>query len=165
MSSGKPSTSSVRSVPAANIHKRLVDYERAHVRDARRTVEHELPLPDESTMAQRLVLPGGSPTDVAVRREQSLAVRHSLARLSDTDRPKIRSFLGARSSKTQACPATAADESQMLISKIKFPKARRACRVWHLPDPALSMASPHAGEPRPPALCMRVGGLPKRFVS
>jgi RNA polymerase sigma-70 factor (ECF subfamily) len=69
-------------------HQRLIDYERAHLRSARRTVERELPLPDESSMAvaELLIDTRSSPSDVAVRREQGRVVRRCLAQLADIDR-------------------------------------------------------------------------------
>jgi RNA polymerase sigma-70 factor (ECF subfamily) len=87
-------------------HQRLVDYERTHVRAARRSVERELPLPDESSidLAQRLVTPTRSPPDEAMLREQGRAVRRTLARLNETDREvlMLRVFDGLKNAEVAA---------------------------------------------------------------
>jgi DNA-directed RNA polymerase specialized sigma24 family protein len=88
-------------------HQRLVDYERAHVRAARRSVERELPLPDKSSVdqAQRLVTTSRSPADEAVHREQGRAVRCALAQLNETDRAVLllRVFDGLKNAEVAAC--------------------------------------------------------------
>lgn len=69
-------------------YRRLVEYQRIHIRAARRSVDRELPLPDESSMqlAQLLIETSGSPADVAVRQERGRVVRHCLAQLAENDR-------------------------------------------------------------------------------
>ena len=66
-------------------HERIVDVERKHLRAASRSVERELPLPDESSIAL-LSQFRPSPVCDSIRREQATIVRRCLAKLSSLSR-------------------------------------------------------------------------------
>jgi RNA polymerase sigma-70 factor (ECF subfamily) len=79
-------------------HQRVLRIERDHLRTAKRAIDRELPLPDESTMAlaQRFVADGTSPSRQLRRQEAARHIRRTLARLSETNREIIllRNFEG-----------------------------------------------------------------------
>jgi len=66
-------------------HERIVEVERMHLRAQRRTVNLELPLPDESSLAL-LDRVDPSPLHAVVRQEQASIVRQCLAKISSVNR-------------------------------------------------------------------------------
>jgi RNA polymerase sigma-70 factor (ECF subfamily) len=72
-------------------HQRVSKIERDHLRRAKRAIDRELPLPDESTMAlaQRLPGSGTSASRQLQRQEAARHIRRTLARLSETSREII----------------------------------------------------------------------------
>jgi RNA polymerase sigma-70 factor (ECF subfamily) len=83
-------------------HQRLLAVERDHLRRAKRAIERELPLPEESTMAlaQQLASGGSSPSRQLQRQEAASHIRRTLAQLSETSREIIllRNFEGLSNS-------------------------------------------------------------------
>ncbi|MFO0915511.1 MAG: sigma-70 family RNA polymerase sigma factor [Pirellulales bacterium] len=77
---------------------RVVDLERTHLKRAKRSVDRELPLPDDTSMqlARRFVAAEPSPSTAAWVQERSRIVRRCLARLSETHRQvlMLRTFDG-----------------------------------------------------------------------
>lgn len=77
---------------------RLLMLRRYHVGAARRSVQREVALPEESSLQllQQLLASGSSPSQHLDRREQARRVRDAVARLPDTDRELLlmRTFEG-----------------------------------------------------------------------
>ena len=72
-------------------HQSLLKAERRHLATAKRTVDREVPLPDQTSLhlIAGIVREGRSPESEAVRKEKAQAVRRLLARLSEADREVI----------------------------------------------------------------------------
>lgn len=79
-------------------YDRLLMARRRHVSAKRRTVERELPLPEQSSLqlAQQLAASGTTPSQHLVRSELGHRVRSAVAKLSDPDREVLlmRNFEG-----------------------------------------------------------------------
>ena len=79
-------------------HERLLKIERAHLDRAKRSVDREVPLPDQSSLqfASQLTDQGVTPESQVRRREMASRVRKLLGQLSETDREIIvlRNFEG-----------------------------------------------------------------------
>jgi RNA polymerase sigma-70 factor (ECF subfamily) len=67
---------------------RLLNLRRDHIGTARRSVEREVALPDDSAaeLARQLLAPGSSPSQRLRRQELAQRVREAMARLSESDR-------------------------------------------------------------------------------
>jgi RNA polymerase sigma-70 factor (ECF subfamily) len=79
-------------------YDRLLMLRRRHVEAARRAVQRDVALPEGSSLAlaQRLLAPGGSPSEQLTRQELARRVRQAVAALPDTDREVVlmRNFEG-----------------------------------------------------------------------
>ena len=64
-------------------HERILMAKRAHLRAAKRSVEREIPLPDQSSMHLARHLGGRGPSSAAQQREYAQLVRRCVARLSE----------------------------------------------------------------------------------
>ena len=71
-----------------NAQQRLIEFERKHLRAAKRAIDREVPLPDASSMGLlgALGMSVRSPDDELVLREHARIVRLCLARLAELDR-------------------------------------------------------------------------------
>ena len=79
-------------------HQRLLKAERRHLQTAKRSIDREIPLPDNTSLHLVASLAGssGSPSNRAARQEAATQVRRTLARLPEADREIItlRNFEG-----------------------------------------------------------------------
>lgn len=79
-------------------HQQILKAERRHMQSAKRAINREVPLPDQTSLhlAAGIVAAGHSPLSHAARRELARRVRRTLARLTEGDREIImlRNFEG-----------------------------------------------------------------------
>jgi RNA polymerase sigma-70 factor (ECF subfamily) len=79
-------------------HQRLLKAERRHLQTAKRSIDREIPLPENTSLHLVASLAGssGSPSNRAARQEAATQVRRTLARLPEADREIItlRNFEG-----------------------------------------------------------------------
>ena len=102
-------------------HERLLDFERLHLKTAKRSVEREIPIPDASSVAlASFVLekqPG--PASEAIGQEQAQVIRTCLAKLEAKDREVLllRVFDDLSNAKTPRCSPKLLSSTAVLLRK------------------------------------------------